>query len=367
MWGWSPAATRGGGSSSSALAKAGGAATALKTATGAWARRVLAPLHPRPLSPPHSWVPRARSGAHRQAARQSRAAGCVQPGSAPLRPRPRPALPPPLPLLPPLPPPPLQATGTGPRSRPRWRGAPSGRPRRARRWSGSDRRRCASASRRRRRPAASHRAGAWCASQPTATASSATCWPSAASRTRRCTPPARWAGCRAAPRLLRAVGGGAGVSADFASPWTHALPLLLLLPPACPQAIDITEVTMTPDLRRAYVLWALPFPVTSRAHATDPAGLALEQRREREEARALREKAAAAAAAGGPGYADVSRGAGGRGGRRGALIAAAPPSLSLLGTPWSICRAAAGARQRGSCTPSRLRRRRRAARPCGSA
>lgn len=107
-----------------------------------------------------------------------------------LLPHPRPALPPPLPLLPP-PPPPLQVTGTGPRSRRHWRGAPSGRPRRARRWSGSGRRRCASASRRRRRPAASHRAGAWCASLPTATASSATCCPSAPSRTRRCTPPAR--------------------------------------------------------------------------------------------------------------------------------------------------------------------------------
>lgn len=124
---------------------------------------------------------------------------------------------------------------------------------------------------------------------------------------------------------------------------------------------------MTPDLRRAYVLWALPFPVTCRARATDPAGLALEQRREREEARALRETAAAAAA-GGPGYADVSRGAAREGGRgTGGHFKLRPHPLSLSPVCALVCRAAAGARQRGSCTPSRLRRRRRAARPCGSA
>ena len=136
---------------------------------------------------------------------------------------------------------------------------------------------------------------------------------------------------RAAPRACGGRGRGwlRRLRLSLARPMTrgpHALPLLLL-PPAyhLPQAIDITEVTMTPDLRRAYVLWALPFPVTCRARATDPAGLALEQRREREEARALRETAAAAAAEG-PGYADVSRG---RGGRRGALQAAASPSPLL--------------------------------------
>lgn len=72
--------------------------------------------------------------------------------------------------------------------------------------------------------------------------------------------------------------------------------------PSTPQAIEITEITMTPDLRRAYVLWTLPFPVTSTATARDPAALILEQRRERE---SLRARAAAADAAAEPGYAQV--------------------------------------------------------------